>query len=488
MVVHFFRVAVLHWIFPRKSVIIWGAGPPQGSDRYARIARVRISNLQRAVARSIRQGPQGDSLDERETLKEFQNFMQQKNVAPETLCAISAAISSWDPVPDFPVPAAREVEFDPEVSPIIDDEASLFPQLNQKFQLRRRREVAKPLFGQSSWEKIPKWPGLASGRTFPQGFFYICPSGKRSIRTVHRLGACYALPDIDCLRWSYSGTNMPKSSEYDVVCTLCSRQGVASSTVSSGTESSSSTIEVEARGSRESPVSASALEHNGQGPITILPKTGFSLTFLCGFAPANQGMSQFQGSQGAILEFTPAGHICCGFSPFTTRPLQLKIPLALPFSIGYLAFIMPFLAVSLKSRRPMRSPLNPRLRPCFAPLISHEELITILRVRNVLDREIFSSLEMNEEKFRETIASACGIDNTNFEHKLETAKLVKAWRTRRSSPRSMRFRKLPGSQFRCCLKIGPVSCVSLKKDLVAIFMRPNYRHSLTTKRFRKKTV
>ena len=47
----------------------------------------------------------------------------------------------------------------------------------------------------------------------------------------------------------------------------------------------------------------------------------------------------------------------------------------------------------------------------------------------MLDREIFSSLEMNEENFRETIASACGIDNTNFEHKLETAKLVKAWRT-----------------------------------------------------------
>ena len=36
---------------------------------------------------------------------------------------------------------------------------------------------------------------------------------------------------------------------------------------------------------------------------------------------------------------------------------------------------------------------------------------------------------MNEETFRDTIASACGIDNTNFENKLEIAKLVKAWRT-----------------------------------------------------------
>ena len=38
-----------------------GGWSPQGSDRYARIAGLRISNLQRAVASTIRQGPQGDS-------------------------------------------------------------------------------------------------------------------------------------------------------------------------------------------------------------------------------------------------------------------------------------------------------------------------------------------------------------------------------------------------------------------------------------------
>ena len=77
------------------------------------------------MARSIRQGPQSDSLGERETLKEFEDFMQQKNVAPETLCAISAALSSWDPVADFPVPAALEVAFDPALNPIIEHEPSI---------------------------------------------------------------------------------------------------------------------------------------------------------------------------------------------------------------------------------------------------------------------------------------------------------------------------------------------------------------------------
>ena len=89
---------------------------------------------------------------------------------------------------------------------------------------------------------------------------------------------------------------------------------------------------------------------------------------------------------------------------------------------------MPFLAVS-EEQKANAKPLETAFEALLRTVDLDEELITILRVRNVHDREIFSSLEMNEEKFRDTIASACGIDNTNFEHKLEIAKLVKAWRT-----------------------------------------------------------
>ena len=73
MVVRFFRVVVLH-----EERDYLGSWSPEGSDRYARIAGLRISNLQRAVARSIWQGAQGDSLGKRETLKEFEDFMQQE--------------------------------------------------------------------------------------------------------------------------------------------------------------------------------------------------------------------------------------------------------------------------------------------------------------------------------------------------------------------------------------------------------------------------
>ena len=104
----------------------------------------------------------------------------------------------------------------------------------------------------------------------------------------------------------------------------------------------------------------------------------------------------------------------CGFSP--CRCSSSLLP----------HFPIPFLAVS-EEQKANAKPLEPAFEALLRTVDLDEELITILRVRNVLDREISSSLEMNEEKFRETIASACGIDNTNFEHKLETAKLVKAW-------------------------------------------------------------
>ena len=222
--------------FSKEERDYLGGWSPQGSDRYARIAGLRILNLQRAVARSIRQGPQGDSLGERETLKKFEDFMQQKNVAPETLCAISSAISSWDTVPEFSVPAALEVEFDPALSPIPS-----IPTAEPEAPIAKKKRCGQTALRSELLGENPEEGRSRIRENLPQGF-KICISGKRSIRTVHRLGACYALPDIDY----YSGTDVPKSSEYGVVCTLCSRQGVASSTLSSGTESSSSTIEDEA--------------------------------------------------------------------------------------------------------------------------------------------------------------------------------------------------------------------------------------------------
>ena len=63
----------------------------------------------------------------------------------------------------------------------------------------------------------------AAIRATLQPGYYICSSGKRAIRTLHRLGACYALPDVDYLHYVYAGERLPEATLYDTVCKLCAR-------------------------------------------------------------------------------------------------------------------------------------------------------------------------------------------------------------------------------------------------------------------------
>ena len=51
--------------------------------------------------------------------------------------------------------------------------------------------------------------------------YFVCLSGKRKIRTLHKLGLCYALPDVDYLQYEFAGSSLPPISTYDSVCNLC---------------------------------------------------------------------------------------------------------------------------------------------------------------------------------------------------------------------------------------------------------------------------
>ena len=380
--------------FSKEERDYLGSWSTQRSDRYARIARLRISNLQRAVARSTRQGPQGDSLGERES-----HLMQQKNVALVTLCAISSAISSWDPVPEISVRAALEVEFDPALSPIIEDEPST-PTAEPEAPVAKKRGGQA---AQSSWEKILKRPGLASGRTFLKAFIFAYLASAQSVRSIVLAHVMHFLILTICVgpipvRICPSLRSMMWYAHYAHVKGLSPQH---------------------CRGAQSLRPPHLRMRHKAHESLqtvhrhlTIMgkahynsPKTGFSLTFPCSFALANQGMSQFQGSQGAILELTPAGHICCGFSPFLHAAVAAQVCSCTLLQYSVLGFIMPFLAVS-EEQKANAKPLEPAFEALLRTVDLDEELITNLRVRNVLDREIFSSFEMNEENFRETIASS----------------------------------------------------------------------------------
>ena len=80
--------------------------------------------------------------------------------------------------------------------------------------------------------------------TLPDGF-YIGLSGKRGVRTLHRLGACYLLLDVDYGLYIFAGTDMPLKTEFDVVCTLCAKKGLSCHNGSSESQVSSSTSDSE---------------------------------------------------------------------------------------------------------------------------------------------------------------------------------------------------------------------------------------------------
>ena len=146
--------------------------------------------------------------------------MQQKNVAPN-LCDLSS--DHWDPVPDIPVPAALEVEFDPALNPIIEHEPSI-PTAEPEAPVAKKKRggqaaLRSELLGENSKEARSR-----IRENLPQGF-EICLSGKRSIGTVLRLSACCALPDVDFLGWSHSCTDMSMSSEYDVIYNMLTSRG-----------------------------------------------------------------------------------------------------------------------------------------------------------------------------------------------------------------------------------------------------------------------
>ena len=179
---------------------------------------MKITNLQRVVVRSIRQGPQDDKLGELETLQEFEDFMTKKKVSPDTHLQIANAIKSWDPAPEVPESLACDIEILPGDAPIVDEDTTELPAEPAAPAAKKKRggqaAARTELLGEN-----PKEARARIQEDLPQGF-YICLSGKRSIRTLHRLGSCYALPNIDYLWWSYAGVDMTRPADYDVVCTL----------------------------------------------------------------------------------------------------------------------------------------------------------------------------------------------------------------------------------------------------------------------------
>ena len=192
--------------------------------------------MQRSVIRALHSA-NPDPLSEQDLAEHFEEFLRSHRVPPESITQCISNLRSPlrprdlsdtadQPLEDQPAPQPPLVPC-PDVS-----SAPLRPAKRQK-QAALRTEI----LGSN-----PKERRAQIRETLDPGY-YLCRSGKKKIRTLHRLGDCYALPDVDYLDYDFLGTSMPKRSAFDVICQLCAKREVHTSKEDSSASQSSSSSE-----------------------------------------------------------------------------------------------------------------------------------------------------------------------------------------------------------------------------------------------------
>ena len=163
--------------FPLDQRNYLGGWSAEGSDRYARVAVLRIRSLQGAVIKSIQAGPEGDPLGEQETLSHLQQYGEDKKVQPDEMVSLIRNLETWQPHREPRAAAMPEVNIDDDVGLLqIQDEDDEPADPAEHAQKRRRGGNA-----QTRTEALGDNPREARARirqTMQPGF-YVCRAGKK---------------------------------------------------------------------------------------------------------------------------------------------------------------------------------------------------------------------------------------------------------------------------------------------------------------------
>ena len=81
--------------FPKEERDFLGGWSHQGSDTYARTAKLRISSMQKSVSKVIAQGPEGDRLGERESMIQLEEHLTKKRKGHNTRMVSNITKKDW---------------------------------------------------------------------------------------------------------------------------------------------------------------------------------------------------------------------------------------------------------------------------------------------------------------------------------------------------------------------------------------------------------
>ena len=216
--------------FPKPQRDFLGGWNPQASDRYARTARRTITVMQKAVVRAIH-SRRIDPLSEQDLSEHFEQFLNEQRLLQASVVQCISLLRSQFSHREVLESIELSEDVVPDPAPI--EVAAQIPQVAHPPVKRQRRTE---ILGSNPRER------RAQIRDTLEPGFYLCRSGKKRIRTVHRLGDCFALPGVDYFDCDYLGLAVPKRTTYDVICGLCSKKDAHQTrTGSSASQSSSST-------------------------------------------------------------------------------------------------------------------------------------------------------------------------------------------------------------------------------------------------------
>ena len=168
--------------FPKPQRDFLGGWNPQASDRYARTARRTITVMQKAVVRAIH-SRRTDPLSEQDLSEHFEQFLNEQRLSQASVVqCISLLRSQFSP---REVPESVELSEDvvPDSAPI-----EVVAQIPQAAHPPVKRQRRTEILGSNPRERRTQIRDTLEAR------FYLCRSGQKRIRTVHRLGDCFALP------------------------------------------------------------------------------------------------------------------------------------------------------------------------------------------------------------------------------------------------------------------------------------------------------
>ena len=188
----------------------WNA---QGSDMCFRIARLRKFTVQKAVVNAVPSQEGFDPAFELEALREFVDFLDSTQLTREIKTSLVRAV---EPRPRLSQPQASLSVQEPDA----EDVQGVVPHVEEEFEV----QVAEPVKTKRGRHAQIRTAELGSDprakraqlRSTMRSGFYLCFSGKKNVRTLHRLGSCYALPSVDYLRYEYYlGSSVPPVASFD---------------------------------------------------------------------------------------------------------------------------------------------------------------------------------------------------------------------------------------------------------------------------------